>query len=150
MSVIVAALIVSASVIFAASPYGLGATRTVTSVETSTIALPSSSIPLYKVTFNESGACGGVYVDKWAVTIGNITIGQPSGVALPITPENPSEASGAFKDISQIIFTLPDGSYQYEISGGLSTTAGLPNCNLVVNGSDVLLPVDGPFIPCVG
>jgi hypothetical protein len=55
-AMIIAALIISASVVFAASRYGLGATRTATSTETSTIA--PRSIPLYKVTFNESGACG--------------------------------------------------------------------------------------------
>jgi hypothetical protein len=58
--------------------------------------------------------------------------------------------SGAFKVISQIIFTLPDGSYQYDISGGLSTTAGLSNGTVVVNRSNVVVPVDGPYISCVG
>jgi hypothetical protein len=147
-AIIIAALIVSAGVVYAVSPYGVGATRTVTSTETSIIA--PTSISLYKVTFNESGACGGVYVDKWSITIGNITIGQPSGVALPITKEDPSVFSGTFKDISQITFTLPDGSYRYYISGGLSAANGLLNGTVTVDGSDVVVPVEGPYISCVG
>ncbi len=155
LATIIAALIVSAGIAFAASPYGLGGAKTVTvtaTTTTTTSTTPPTSIVLHKVTFNESGACGGVYASKWAITIGNITITQPWNATLPISYGIGSvfEASGTFKMISQIVFTLPDGGYRYDISGGLSTSDGLSNGTVLVNGSDAIVPVEGPYISCVG
>lgn len=153
-AIIIAALIVSAGIAFAASPYGLGGAKTVTvtATTTATSSTPPTSIVLHKVTFNESGACGGVYASRWAITIGSITITQPWNATLPISYGIGSvfEASGTFKMISQIVFTLPDGGYRYDISGGLSTSDGLSNGTVLVNGSDVVVPVEGPYISCVG
>jgi hypothetical protein len=58
-AMIIGALVVSASVLFVTSSYGLGAARTVTMTETTTSIVVPSSIPLYAVTFNETGdVCG--------------------------------------------------------------------------------------------
>src|SRR3984885_1962125 len=96
-AIIVAALVVSASVLFASS-YGLGGTRTVTKTvisasmttnlitTTTTSTEAPASIRLHEVAFNESGECG-AYASTWAVTLGNITIAQPSNATLPISTE---------------------------------------------------------------
>jgi hypothetical protein len=155
-TIVVGALVVSASVLFAA--YGFGGSRTVTKTVTSASATTnlitttitstevSASIPLHMVTFNESGECG-AYADTWAVTLGNITIAQPSNATLPISTEE-GVAGGAYKMISKIIFTVPDGVYQYDVTSGWSL---FPSGGTVdVNGSDVVVQLEGPAVagPC--
>jgi hypothetical protein len=156
-TIVVAALVVSASVLFAAS-YGLGGSRTVTKTITSASTITNlitttttatevpASIPLHMVTFNESGECG-AYADTWAVTLGNITLAQPSNATLPIFTEA-GVAGGAYKMISKIIFTLPDGVYHYSVTSGwgLSPSEGIVD----VNGFDVVVQIQGPFVagPC--
>jgi len=157
-AIIVAALVVSASALFAASSYGLGGTKTVTKTVTSastttnlittttTSTEAPASILLHEVTFNESGECG-AYASTWAVTLGNITIAQPSNATLPIFTEE-GAAGGAYKMISKIIFTVPDGVYQYDVTSGWGM---FPSGGMVdVNGSDVVVQLEGPVIagPC--
>jgi|GEM_PF-3434295 len=150
-AIIVAALVVSASVLFAVSPYGLGArtttkTVTTTSLATSLITITTtssaqmSSIQLHKVTFNESGDCGGVYADRWAVTLGNITISQPSNTTYPFSSSGGESDTAAGASISKIVFTVPDGTYNYTTyaPADLFPYSGTVN----VSGSDVVVQLE--------
>jgi hypothetical protein len=95
------------------------------------------SIPLHKVTFNESGDCGGVYADPWAVTMGNITISQPSNMTYPFPPSVDESDTAAAALISKIVFTVPDGTYNYTTYAPASL---FPFSGTVdVNGSDVVV-----------
>jgi hypothetical protein len=71
--------------------------------------------------------------------LGNVTIVQPSNATLPFPNSLGGHHSGAFKMISKIIFTVPDGSYPYYVS------LGSYRWTVVVNGSDVVIRVVGPF-----
>ncbi len=137
-AIIIAGLIVSASILFAASPYGLVGAKTVTITETSTSTEESGSATLHKVVFNETGIhCSWSgepsYISRWYVTLGNVTIVQPSNATLPF-PGPDASIYGEYGMISKIVFTVPDGSYQYHGSLGLNGTVD-------VNGSDVVIPV---------
>ncbi len=144
-ALIVAALLVSASVLVAASPYGLGGERTTTKTETTASTVTASSIQLHKVTFNETGLyCGGsgAYANEWAVTMDKITLVQPSNATLPFHDERPD--GPAYKAISTITFTVPDGVYYFNDSFG--GQGGPVN----VNGSNVVVPLlftGGPACP---
>jgi hypothetical protein len=148
-AIIIAAIIISAG-LFATDFDGLGVTRTLTRVVTSTVA--ASSIPLHEVTFNETGSgCGNYapgppiykiyYVPSWYATLGNITIVQPSNATLPL-PVPEGQNSPAFAAISKIIFTVPDGSYSYHVALGQD---GSYNGTVVVNGSDMVIQIMGPL-----
>ncbi|MDA4116485.1 MAG: hypothetical protein OK442_08020 [Thaumarchaeota archaeon] len=101
---------------------------------------------LYDVTFQQSGDCSPpLYVVPWSVTLGNVTIAQPSNATLPITSE-PSNPSQTNQSLSTIVFSVPDGSYQYTISpkGTFSSDYG----SVTVNGAGVLVTVNGPANGC--
>jgi hypothetical protein len=94
---------------------------------------------LHKVTFNETGInCGwgngSSYVSRWYVTLGNVTIVQPSNATVPFPNPNLT-IYGDYGMMSKIIFTVPDGSYPYHVSLGLNGTAN-------VNGSNVVIQVN--------
>ena len=114
--------------------------------ETTTSTVAPSSIPLYKVTFNETGmACGYgpalSYAYRWYATLGNLTMVQPSNATLPFPNPGYGAGSPAYAMISTIIFTVPDGTYSYRVSlGDLNGTVN-------VNGSNVVIPVEGPLCP---
>ncbi len=142
VAVIISALLVSASVLLAASPYGLGGTKTVTEKETSTTTMAQTPPTLHKVTFNETGSgctAGYVYDSKWYVTMANITIAQPSNATLPFPNDGVGYYSGKFVMISKIVFTVPDGPYPYYAS------IGPQKGTVIVDGSDVVIQVLGPF-----
>ena len=131
-----AALALVVFLVFQSATPGLFlATRTTTVTETTESTVIPASIPLYKVTFNDTGgSCGGVfYVSPWSVTIGNITLAQPSNATLPLSGQE--SESPAYYSISTIIFTVPNGSYNYNvISGGLIRPF---SGTVSVNGSDI-------------
>jgi len=123
-----------------ASSSGLFGASTTTTVTATTTPSPSS-IQLYEVTFNEtSNLCYAPYpsyVNRWFVTLGNTTIVEPSNVRLPLPIDETFGA--AYQNISEIVFSVPDGSYRYLVSlGAVRGTAD-------VNGSDVLLQVPSQF-----
>ena len=127
-AVIIAALMISVSIFYV----GLGGART----ETVTTTVAPSSIQLHKVTFNDTGLyCNGVsYVSPWAVTLGKITIAQPSNATLPLS--GAYSESSAYYLISKIVFTVPNGSYNYTvIPSELMPASGTVN----VNGSDSIV-----------
>jgi hypothetical protein len=101
---------------------------------------------LYDVTFQQSGDCSPpVYVVPWSVTLGNVTIAQPSNATLPITSA-PSNSGQTNQTLSTIVFSVPDGSYQYTISpkGTFASDYG----SVTVNGTSVLVTVYSPAIGC--
>ncbi|MDA4117981.1 MAG: hypothetical protein OK455_06520, partial [Thaumarchaeota archaeon] len=80
--------------------------------------VPSSSTNStgeYNVTFQQVGAGACPFLgEPWAVTIGNTTMVQPAGTALPINDGGPLSATNN-TNISNIYFSLPPGSYQYQV-----------------------------------
>jgi hypothetical protein len=101
---------------------------------------------LYDVTFHQSGACSPLaYVAPWSVTLGNETIAEPSNATLPI-PGGPYAGGPENQNLSTIVFSVPDGVYQYTLSpsGAFASPVG----SVTVNGSDVSVEVDGPLFSC--
>ena len=97
---------------------------------------------LYDVTFQQSGDCSPpVYVVPWSVTLGNVTIAQPSNATLPITTA-PSPTAQTNQSLSTIVFSVPDGSTNTRISpkGTFSSDYG----SITVDGAGVLVTVNGP------
>jgi hypothetical protein len=147
----VAALVVSAGALFAAS-MGIGATRTITETTTTTVA--PTSLSLHTVTFNETGTgCGGYgrkptyavnYAPRWYVTLGNLTVVQPSNATLPF-PDGPGVNRPVYGMISKIVFTVPDGSYPYYVSLGNDPGNDTYTGTVVVNGADAVVQVTGPL-----
>jgi hypothetical protein len=147
-AIIIAGLVISVSILLATNFNGLGVTRTVTKEVTSVVA--PSLTPLHQVTFNETGTgCGSYgaaptfkidYVPRWYVTLGGITIVQPSNATRPL-PILQGVNLPVFAMISKIVFTVPDGSYPYYVSLGNNTYNG----TVVVKGSDVVIQVIGPL-----
>jgi hypothetical protein len=100
----------------------------------------------YDVTFHQSGACSPLaYVAPWSVTLGNETIAEPSNTTLPI-PGGSYVAGPENQNLSTIAFSLPDGVYQYSLSpsGAFPSPVG----SVTVNGSDVIVELEGPLVTC--
>jgi hypothetical protein len=107
---------------------------------------PSVETRLYDVTFHQSGACSPLaYVAPWSVTLGNETIAEPSNATLPI-PGGSYAAGPENQNLSAIVFSVPDGVYQYSLSppGAFASPLG----SVTVNGSDVSIEVSGPVLTC--
>jgi hypothetical protein len=100
---------------------------------------------VYKVTFQQTGQCSPlVYWAPWYVTLGNMTEVEPSNATIPFTG-NSDTASPLYQIYSTIVFTVPDGTYNYT----LYFQAVQPGPQIVVvNGSDVTIDTSGPGIPC--
>jgi len=116
-------------------------------VQSATTASVTVGTQLYEVTFQQIGACSpAVYTAPWAVTLGGETIAQPSNTTLPI-PGGSYIAGTQFQGLSAIVFSVPNGLYQYSISptGPFDRTAG----SVMVNGTNVTVPVEGPVVSCV-
>jgi hypothetical protein len=112
---------------------------------TVTASVPVES-QLYDVTFRQSGACSPLaYVAPWSVTLGNETVAEPSNATLPI-PGGPYLAGPQYQGLSTIVFSVPNGIYQYSLapSGAFAQAAG----SVTVNGSDVSIEVNGPVLSC--
>jgi len=113
---------------------------------TGTPATPVASIiQFYDVTFHQSGACSPPdYVAPWSVTLGSQTIAEPSSATLPI-PNDAYSAGPANQNLSSIVFSVPNGVYQYRISPtAFLSTSG----TITVNGSDVSVVAYGPVLSC--
>jgi len=101
---------------------------------------------LYDVSFHQSGACSPpVYVAPWSVTLGNETIAEPSNATLPI-PGGSYAANPGYQSLSTIVFSVPNGLYQYTLSpsGAFAADSG----SITVDGSDVSVIVNGPVVGC--
>jgi hypothetical protein len=145
VAALVIGLLVGAAATYALAGASLGRTTTTTlpPITSTTTATASqqiadvSSIQLHKVTFNETGDCGGVYADRWAVTMGNITTSQPSNMTYPFPSFGGESDTAAGALISKIVFTVPDGTYNYTTYAPASL---FPFSGTVdVNGSDVVV-----------
>jgi YVTN family beta-propeller protein len=120
------------------SPYGIAVDPTtdmiyVTNENFDTVSVINGT--LHKVIFNESTICNSQYADRWAITLGDITIIQPSNATLPF--RGATNFSPAGEAISKIIFTVPDGAYDWNVSVG--TGFGATSGTIDVNGSDVVV-----------
>ena len=100
----------------------------------------------FRVTFTQSGACSPLaYVAPWSVTLGNEVEAEPASATLPI-PNDTYAASPLYADDSTIVFSVPDGTYQFSISpfGPFGPDSG----TVTVDGADVTVPLNGPFLSC--
>lgn len=71
-----------------------------------------STSPVYNVIFEQSAACSSSFWgEPWGVTVSGVTKTQPPGTTLPIT----SLQSSTDASLSEITFSLHDGSYQYMV-----------------------------------
>jgi len=131
-SIIVAGVLISASVFFAVS----GATKTVT-VDGSSPTTGSSGD--HYVFFQQIGACSPEFWGvPWSVTIGGVTEVQPQGTPLPLI--NYGLSGTTDKNLTIIAFSLPDGTYGFDVSP--SQDFFTPQSGtVVVSGSDVLVDI---------
>jgi hypothetical protein len=127
---------------------GLLSMRTVTSTttvlttttQTSTSRMAPSSIQLHEVTFNESAGCDGAYANKWSVTLGNITIKQPSNMTESLLESGDEIFGPEYVMISTIVFTVPDGIYNFTT---YAPAMMFPYSGTVnVSGSDVIVQLE--------
>ena len=81
---------------------------------------PSTSPPIstsrtYAVSFQQIGACSPTFWGvPWSVTIGNVTKVQPPDTTLPL--DNYSLSGTTNSSLSEITFSLADGTYDYRVS----------------------------------
>ena len=95
----------------------------------------------YEVVFNDAGNCPPpplTYPASWAVSLNNKTIVEPPSAGFPL-PAYP-ELGPAFRNYSMITFSVPDGTYHYTVYP--QTEFYLQSGTVVVNGSDVVVPVE--------
>jgi hypothetical protein len=163
VAVVIAAIVVSAAALSYAS-FESTVTKTEVSVSTSTLNVfytttttttvvtssnattPLASGRLYEVVFKQSGACSPTaYAAPWSVTLGPWTVAEPSNASLPISTSNGS-AGPYYVNESTIAFSVPNGDYQYRIAVGWGF--GNPTGNVTVDGSDITVLLEGPFISC--
>ncbi len=113
-------------------------TTTVTSTST-VVAINRTSvrttIALHKVVFNESTLCDNQYADRWAVTLGGVTIVQPSNATFPFSGATSFGPVG--EAISKITFTVPGGTYDWNVSA--RTGLGPESGTVSVNDTDVVV-----------
>ena len=150
---IVVALFAGAAIGYFGGPTPLR-TVTTTSVSTSIATVTTTSTPetlpsgarLYQVIFKQTGDCTPTaYAAPWSVTLGSWTVAEPSNATLPIDTRIGS-ASPSFADDSVIVFSVPNGEYNYSIAVGWSF--GNPSGVIDVSGADVMVLLQGPFIAC--
>ncbi|MDA4112645.1 MAG: hypothetical protein OK474_01190 [Thaumarchaeota archaeon] len=100
----------------------------------------------FRVTFAQSGACSpSAYIAPWSVNLGNEIEAEPAGATLPIQNDTYT-ASPLYANVSTIIFSVPDGTYQFRVSpfGPFGPDSG----TVTVDGADVTVPLSGPFLSC--
>lgn len=111
----------------------------------------TESSPLYTVEFKQSKACSSTFWgEPWGVTINSVAVTngatktQPPGTTLPIT----SLQSTTDATLSEITFSLHDGSYLYTISPSpdyFTPSSGA----FVVSGSNVTIQVAYTGTSCI-
>jgi hypothetical protein len=93
---------------------------------------------VYQVTFEQQGACAPppLYTAPWSVILAAETEAEPSNATLSI-PSSPITAGPTLVNSSIIVFSVPDGVYQYTISPefGFSPSSG----TVRVQGDDVTI-----------
>ena len=104
------------------------------------------SATVHCVVFQQLGACSPAFwAVPWSVTIGGTTEVQPHGTSLPL--DNLVSYGTSNANLSVIVFSLPDGNYQYSVSPNafLTPTSGTVN----VSGSDALVQIAYTGTSCV-
>jgi len=107
----------------------------------------SSTNGLFLVTFQQVGACSPEFWGiPWSVTIGNVTKVQPPDTKLPL--ENYSLSGTTNSSVSEITFSLANGSYDYRVSPAaefFTPTFGTVN----VSGSNVTVEIAYTGTSCI-
>jgi len=119
VAIVVAGVLISASLLFAFQQ----ASKTTTFTTTSTSIVNStqtescdSSATLHCVVFQQTEACSNpeFWGIPWSVTVGAETEVQPPGTPLPL---NNGSLSGTLnQNLTVLVFSLPDGSYHFRVS----------------------------------
>jgi hypothetical protein len=110
-------------------------------------AAPTPSGGPYAVTFEQIGACSPQFWGApWSVTIGGVTKVEPPSTALPL--DNYSLAGTTNSSLSQITFSLDDGTYNYSVSP--SADFFTPDSGSVaVSGSNVTVRIAYTGTSCI-
>jgi hypothetical protein len=72
-------------------------------------------------------------------------VAEPSNAVLPISTSS-GTAGPSYANSSVIVFSVPNGEYQYSIAVGWNF--GNPSGTINVNGADVMVLLQGPLISC--
>jgi len=159
-AIVVAGVLISASLFFAVSVSPVIKTTTftsfatvtsaVTSIVTSTVTgtpVSTTGARVFAVTFQQVRDCGQYNIMPWAVTIDGLTAVQPSNQSLPL-PTNYFSTIVPNQNLTRITFYLPSGVYNYALSGGapmggeLYTGSGMTSGTVEVSGADVSVNVE--------
>lgn len=117
-------------------------TAGVTSTLTSTCDVLST---LHCVVFQQLGACSpDDWVIPWSVPVGNSTEVQPADTPIPL--ENATSYGNSNRNLTVIVFSLPDGRYHFSVSPPNFFFDGpaifTPDSGMVnVNGTSVLIGI---------
>jgi hypothetical protein len=128
-------------------PFGAISTYITATTSLSTTSYSTSNTALYYLVFRETpvSTCNPSYLSEWSVTLNNETKAQPSNATLPI-PDNQWNAGTQYANLSEIIFSVAAGTYNYTIHPNSALT---PNSGTVeVNDSSLTLSIELPYFPC--
>jgi hypothetical protein len=120
----------------------LSPVRTVTLVQSST----ATTDRVYKVTFEQVQYCGEYNILPWGVSIDGLVQVQPHNQSLPL-PTNTLSTIVPDKNLTQMAFYLPPGTYNYTLLGGSGFEElyvvghGGHSGSVTVNGSDAVVNV---------
>ena len=134
--------------LISASLFKIFGTSKITTVDSgSTSSSSHTAAQVYKVTFNQTGQCPPprLYYAPWYVTLGGETQIEPPNTTLPLSTLG-GNASSQYLRYSMIVFSVPDGTYEY--TGQLVASPPFVG-NVTVDGSDVTLNIAGWPIACV-
>lgn len=147
MAIVIAAAVISASVL-SYSSFEAKVTKTdVTSITSDSTESCGSSSNLFCVVFDQTGYCGPpqngpFFVQPWSVTLGGVTEVQPIGGNMD------AQSYGTSSKYATIVFAVPLGNYSYDVDPAdlFGGTAGTVD----VNGTNLLLEVTGPRLASCG
>jgi hypothetical protein len=116
-------------------------TETLSTMQTTTVTGSNNTGAVFKVTFQQEGACSPtLYVPKWSVVLGN---------------ENETEQLSSHDyyagpiPVPDLVFSVPNGFYQYRITGdGVGYAFEPDSGNVTVDGADVVVVAVGPMTSC--
>jgi hypothetical protein len=108
-----AAVLIVVALLSAYAGVSLAPVRTVTLVQPAT----ATADGVYKVTFEQVQYCGEYNILPWGVSIDGLVQVQPHSQSLPL-PTNTLSTIVPDKNLTQMAFYLPPGTYNYTLLGG--------------------------------
>jgi hypothetical protein len=153
ISLLIVSLLAGFGIASIISPYStitetVTANATTPSTTTSTTKSDSNESVqrLYELEFIQKGQCSPqVWLAPWAVVLDNQTIVQPSNATLPSLGSG-AVYSHAFENDSTITFSVPDGTYNYELFPQQGGFGG--NGSVTIDDSDASVQIYAPVVPC--